>query len=46
MTLCSYAPKAIVDAMYGSIDSAEYSQDLGQWVVPCDSEVDVSVVIE
>lgn len=40
-----YAPTAIVTAIYGSIPGATYSSSLAQWIVPCDAEVDVSIVI-
>ncbi|KAI0352889.1 acid protease [Trametes cingulata] len=42
-TSYTYAPKAVCDAMYGNIQGASYSSTLGQWVVPCDAEVDVAL---
>lgn len=39
----SYAPKSVCDAIYGSIQGATYSAALGQWIIPCDAEVDVAL---
>jgi len=40
-----FAPENIVTAIYGSIPDATFSQTLNKWIVPCDAEVDVSIVI-
>ncbi|KAI0832488.1 acid protease [Trametes gibbosa] len=42
-TSYTYAPKAVCDAMYQNIAGATYNTALGQWVVPCDAEVDVAL---
>ncbi|KAI1796319.1 acid protease [Ganoderma leucocontextum] len=42
-TSYTYAPKAVCDAIYGNIQGATYSSALGQWIVPCDAEVDVAL---
>jgi saccharopepsin len=41
----TYAPKDIVDKIYGNITGARYDATLGQWVVPCDYEVDMALQI-
>jgi predicted aspartyl protease len=41
----TYAPKAICDAIYGSIPGANYDPKIGQWVVPCGYEVDMALQI-
>ncbi|KAF8076381.1 aspartic peptidase A1 [Lyophyllum atratum] len=41
----TYAPKAICDAIYGSIPGAKYEARIGQWIVPCDYEVNVALQI-
>ncbi|GLB33805.1 putative acid protease [Lyophyllum shimeji] len=41
----TYAPKAICDAVYGSIPGAKFDTKVGQWVVPCDYEVDMALQI-
>ena len=39
----SYAPEDICTAIYGGIPGAKFDSGLGQWVVPCDQEVDVAL---
>ncbi|KAG6814176.1 hypothetical protein H0H92_000852 [Tricholoma furcatifolium] len=41
----TYAPTAICDAIYGGISGASYDASLGQWVVPCDFEIDMALQI-
>jgi len=41
----TYAPKTICDTIYGSIPGAKYDPKIGQWVVPCDYEVDMALQI-
>jgi saccharopepsin len=43
---CSYAPVDICAAIYGNISGAYLDDDLSQWVVPCDAEVDVALQFE
>ncbi|KAJ7498927.1 aspartic peptidase domain-containing protein [Mycena latifolia] len=42
-TSYTYAPTAICDAIYSGVSGAQYSATLGQWVVPCDAEVDIAL---
>ncbi|KAI0774340.1 acid protease [Fomes fomentarius] len=42
-TSYTYAPKAVCDAIYGTIQGAQYSDTLGMWIVPCDAEVDIAL---
>ncbi|KAM5532274.1 hypothetical protein V8D89_014032 [Ganoderma adspersum] len=42
-TSYTYAPKSVCDAIYGTIQGATYSAALGQWIIPCDAEVDVAL---
>lgn len=42
-TSYTYAPTEICNAIYGGISGAKYDADLGQWVVPCDAEVDIAL---
>ncbi|KAJ7700087.1 aspartic peptidase domain-containing protein [Mycena rosella] len=42
-TSYTYAPTAICDAIYSGVPGAQYSATLGQWVVPCDAEVDIAL---
>ncbi|KAI0650674.1 acid protease [Trametes meyenii] len=42
-TSYTYAPKEACDAMYSGVEGASYNSALGQWVVPCDAEVDVAL---
>ncbi|PFH52720.1 hypothetical protein AMATHDRAFT_1778 [Amanita thiersii Skay4041] len=39
----TYAPKAIVDAIYSNATGAHFDTALGQWVVPCDYEVNMAL---
>ncbi|KAG6861612.1 hypothetical protein C0995_014519 [Termitomyces sp. Mi166 len=40
-----YAPKAICDAIYGGISGAKFDSASGQWIVPCDFEIDIALQI-
>ncbi|KAK7049526.1 hypothetical protein VNI00_005557 [Paramarasmius palmivorus] len=44
-TSWTYAPVEVCNAIYGGIDGAKYDELLGQWVVPCDAEVDMALQI-
>jgi len=39
----SYGPKELVDAIYSNVTGAEFSNELGQWVVPCSYEIDMAL---
>ncbi|KAG6880052.1 hypothetical protein C0992_007369 [Termitomyces sp. T32_za158] len=41
----TYAPKAICDAIYGGIAGAKFDSSSGQWIVPCDFEIDMALQI-
>lgn len=41
----SYAPKYVCDAIYSGINGASFDSTLGQWIVPCDVEIDMAVQI-
>lgn len=42
----SYAPTDACAAIYGGVSGAQYDSSLGQWVVPCDAEIDMALQIE
>ncbi|RDX55693.1 acid protease [Lentinus brumalis] len=42
-TSYTYAPEDVCNAIYGSIQGASYNSGLGQWIVPCDAEVDIAL---
>ncbi|KAL6298287.1 aspartic peptidase domain-containing protein [Sparassis latifolia] len=42
-TSYTYAPTAVVDAIYGGISGAQYDLSVGQWIVPCTEEVDIAL---
>ncbi|KAF7794539.1 hypothetical protein EIP86_005673 [Pleurotus ostreatoroseus] len=42
-TSYTYASEDVCNAIYGNVDGAQYDSSLGQWVVPCDAEVDVAL---
>lgn len=44
-TSYSYAPTEITDALYSGIQGASFNSDLGQWIVPCDVEIDMALQI-
>jgi len=41
----TYAPKHIVDAIYGNVSGAYFDDALGQYVVPCSYEIDMALQI-
>uniref|UniRef100_A0A0W0FJQ2 Peptidase A1 domain-containing protein n=1 Tax=Moniliophthora roreri TaxID=221103 RepID=A0A0W0FJQ2_MONRR len=45
-TSWTYAPVEICDAIYGGVPGARYDNLRGQWVVPCDAEVDIAIQIQ
>lgn len=45
-SIFSYCPTAVASAIYGGISGAQYSDTLQQWIVPCDSEIDMAIQIE
>ncbi|KAL1747454.1 aspartic peptidase domain-containing protein [Schizophyllum fasciatum] len=44
-TSYTYAPDDIVDAIYKNVDGAKFDSGLGQWVLPCDAEIDMALQI-
>ncbi|KAH9938591.1 aspartic peptidase domain-containing protein [Fomitopsis serialis] len=42
-TSYSYVPTDIAQAIYGQVSDASFDEDLGQWIVPCDAEVDIAL---
>jgi saccharopepsin len=42
-TSWSYAPSDVCDIIYGGVNGAQYSSALGQWVLPCDAEIDMAL---
>lgn len=42
----SYAPPEVCDAIYSGVNGAKYDSGLGQWVVPCDAEIDMAIQIK
>lgn len=45
-TLRRYAPPEVCNAIYGGVSGAKYDSSLGQWVVPCDAEIDMALQIK
>ena len=45
-TISRYAPTDACTAIYGGVSGAQYDSSLGQWVVPCDAEIDMALQIE
>jgi saccharopepsin len=41
-----YAPPEVCKAIYGSVQGARLDSNLGQWIVPCDAEIDVALQIK
>ena len=41
-----YASPEICSAIYGGVSGAKYDSSLGQWVVPCDAEIDMALQIK
>ncbi|OAX43499.1 acid protease [Rhizopogon vinicolor AM-OR11-026] len=42
-TSFTYAPTDVCQAIYGGVSGAKYDSSLGQWVVPCDTEIDIAL---
>ncbi|KAJ7047377.1 aspartic peptidase domain-containing protein [Mycena alexandri] len=42
-TSYTYAPQAICDAIYSGAAGAQFDASLGQWTLPCDTEVDIAL---
>jgi hypothetical protein len=43
---CSYVPPSIAEAIYGKVPGARLDPSLSQWVVPCETEIDMALQIE
>lgn len=41
-----YVPPEISKAIYGGVKGARFDSGLGQWVVPCDAEIDMALQIK
>ncbi|KAI0693590.1 aspartic peptidase domain-containing protein [Cytidiella melzeri] len=42
-TSFTYAPEAVCTAIYGAVPGASYDSSIGQWIVPCDVEIDIAL---
>jgi len=42
-TSYTYASTEICNAIYGGVDGAEFDSSLGQWIVPCSTEIDMAL---
>ncbi|KAJ4478066.1 acid protease [Lentinula aciculospora] len=42
-TSWSYVPTDVSEIIYSGISGAKYSSDIGQWVLPCDAEIDMAL---
>ncbi|KAJ3914088.1 acid protease [Lentinula edodes] len=42
-TSWSYVPSDVCEIIYSGITGAQYSSDIGQWVLPCDAEIDMAL---
>ncbi|KAJ3976212.1 aspartic peptidase domain-containing protein [Lentinula raphanica] len=42
-TSWSYAPEDVCELIYSGVSGAQYSSDIGQWVLPCDAEIDMAL---
>ncbi|KAF9075826.1 aspartic peptidase domain-containing protein [Rhodocollybia butyracea] len=42
-TSWSYAPTDICDIIYSGVSGAQFSSSLGQWILPCDAEIDMAL---
>ncbi|KIP12708.1 hypothetical protein PHLGIDRAFT_32641, partial [Phlebiopsis gigantea 11061_1 CR5-6] len=42
-TSYTYAPEDICTAIYGGVSGAKFDSSLGQWVVPCGTEIDMAL---
>ncbi|KAK7695439.1 hypothetical protein QCA50_000075 [Cerrena zonata] len=44
-TSYTYTTVEVCNAIYGSVSGAKYDSSLGQWVVPCDAEINMALQI-
>ncbi|KAL0579550.1 hypothetical protein V5O48_002479 [Marasmius crinis-equi] len=44
-TSWTYAPTEVVEAIYGGVSGAYLDKSLGQWIVPCNAEIDIALQI-
>jgi len=44
-TTYTYAPTAVVNSLYRDVPGARFRNDLNQWVLPCDTRVEVTLYI-
>lgn len=44
-TSLSYAPTDVCQAIYGGVKGAKFDSSSGQWIVPCDAEIDMALQI-
>ncbi|TFL06017.1 aspartic peptidase domain-containing protein [Pterulicium gracile] len=44
-TSYSYVPTWVGDLIYGGIEGAKFDRTMGQWMVPCDAEIDMAFQI-
>lgn len=40
-----YVPTWVGDLIYGGIEGAKFDRTMGQWMVPCDAEIDMAFQI-
>ncbi|KAL4081864.1 aspartic peptidase domain-containing protein [Scleroderma yunnanense] len=45
-TSYTYAPVDVCQAIYGGVSGAQYDTSLGQWIVPCNVEIDMALQID
>lgn len=45
-TSFTYAPPEVVDAIYKDIPGASFNDEIGQWIVPCNAEIDMALQIK
>lgn len=45
-TSYTYAPVDVCKAIYSGVAGAQYDSSLGQWVVPCNAEIDMALQID
>jgi len=44
-TSYSYAPTEVCQAIYGGVTGAKFDSSAGQWIVPCEAEIDMAIQI-
>lgn len=42
----SYVSEDVCNTLYGGIPGAQFDTGLGQWIIPCDVEIDIALQIE